>query len=187
MLVKSNILFKTIWNSVLYLTYKLRVMSHMFLWALQLTKPLPSIEQEPDLWAILIKWVLHLRHRIFFFQRIGPYVDYFIESQCQFIYPSPPHAIFFEALIGPQVTWSDPGLSLVIGHWFSLGFPRVFPGFSQGFPFFFFFLDATQFCTKFMHAFRYTGVKNRKHTFKFRINWFDTVVSDVWNICLICP
>ena len=45
---------------------------------------------------------------------------------CLFIYLSPSHAIFFEAshwpsghlirswpFIGPQVTWSDPGLSLV--------------------------------------------------------------------------
>ena len=44
----------------------------MFLWAggqntPQLTKPLPSIEQEPDWWTILIKCVSHLQQRIYFF------------------------------------------------------------------------------------------------------------------------
>ena len=81
--------------------------------------------------------------------------DSFIELRCQFIYLyifpsvclSPFHVIFFRPLIGPQITWSDPGLSLVdppssLGPpWVFLGFPRGFPevflGFSQGFPGFF--------------------------------------------------
>ena len=36
-------------------------------------------------------------------------------------------------LISPQITWPDPGLSLVIILGFSRGFIRVFPGFSQSF------------------------------------------------------
>ena len=65
-------------------------------------------------------------------------------------------SFFSRPLIGPQITGSDPGLSLVdppppcLGFsWgfpgvcpgFSQGFPRVFPSFSQGFPgaFLFFF------------------------------------------------
>ena len=48
------------------------------------------------------------------FQRIGPQADSFTELRCVSVcLMSPFHVVFSRPLIGPQVTRSDPGLSLV--------------------------------------------------------------------------
>ena len=49
-------------------------------------------------------------------QSIGPLADSFIESQCWCVCVRVcplPMQFFSRPLIGPQITWSDPGLSLV--------------------------------------------------------------------------
>ena len=50
--------------------------------------------------------------RLHYFQGNGPQADSFIELRCQFICPLF-MSLFSMPLIGPQITWSDPGLSFV--------------------------------------------------------------------------